>query len=67
MIPLTKLERKRAYDRRYRDEVVRVRCVVLEYPGCGDLDRMSLPEYHRHLPADYPEGTRVWINGVLIT
>ena len=37
--------------------------VELEYPD-GVKDRMSLTEYKRWKAGDFPEGTKVWINGV---
>jgi hypothetical protein len=49
---------------RYKDARARgVKPVSLEYPGGAYPDHMSKTEFNRWRPGDFPEGTRVWING----
>ena len=38
--------------------------VRVEYPDCAKVDTMTRAEYHRWSASDWPEGTRVWIDGV---
>ena len=40
--------------------------VRVEYLDCAKVDTMTRAEYHRWRATDWPEGTRVWINGVRV-
>ena len=40
--------------------------VRVEYRDCASVDTMTRAEYHRWQASDWPEGTRVWINGVRV-
>jgi hypothetical protein len=40
--------------------------VKVEYPDCEKIDTMTRAETHRWKVPDWPEGTRVWINGVRV-
>jgi len=40
--------------------------VRVEYRDCAKVDTMTKAEYHRWRWSDWPQGTRVWINGVRV-
>ena len=45
----------------------RHRRVMVEYPCCAYPDWMSKHEYDRWTTSDWPDGTRIWIDGELVS